>query len=166
MGGAVGMVIRDELHVARSGIVTRDRWTLAHELAHAHARRWGLPWRDERIVDQAAAELLLPAALVARHLSAGLDLPRLAAQCGTSLEATARRTIEIAPGVAAADYGEHARCYSTLPAGSHRLSRLAAALAGRARAHGRAKRIRLPAWVARAWSGPEAGAGVSVILRG
>lgn len=166
IGSVEGMLVRGEIHVLRTGVLTRDRWTLAHELAHAEAKAHGLDWRDEGLANACAAELLLPSRLMARHIQRGLDLPAVASLCSTSLEATARRAIEIVPGLAAADYGEHARLYSSLPAHSHRLSRLVAGLASRCRSHGRAKRIRLSSWVARGWSGPDRRAGIAVILRG
>lgn len=59
MGSATGLVICDELHVARSGIVKRDRWT--------------------------------PAALVARHISAGPRHPAPRALAATNGVGSARK---------------------------------------------------------------------------
>lgn len=166
LGPVDGMVIRDELHVAHSGTATRDRWTLAHELAHAEARRHRMDWRDDRLADLCAAELLIPSRLLSLHLRGELDLPAIAAWCGVSCEATARRAIELAPGLAVTTYDRQVRTYSSLPAPSRRLARLGVALARRSQEGGRPKRIRLSTWVARGWSYPEGPAGVAVILRG
>lgn len=166
LGPVDGMVIRDELHVAQSGALTRDRWTLAHELAHAEARRHGMDWRDDRLADQCAAELLLPSRLIALCLQEELDVPALAARCGVSYEAAARRVIEVAPGLAVATYGRMVRTYSTLPAPSRRLGRLGAALARRTQAAGQAKRIRTPRWIALSWPARQGLDAVSVVLPG
>lgn len=166
LGPVSGMVIRAEIHVARSGIPERDRWTLAHELAHAEARRRGMGWRDERLADQCAAELLLPSRLIALCLQEELDVPALAARCGVSYEAAARRVIEVAPGLAVATYGRIVRTYSTLPAPSRRLGRLGAALARRTQAAGQAKRIRTPRLIALSWPARQGLAAVSVVLPG
>lgn len=165
LGAARGFALLDEIHVARTADPTQDRWTLAHELAHAEARRHGMDWRDERLANACAAELLMPAAALRPWIADDLDLPAIAEVCGTSIEATARRAIELRPGYVSIVSELSERAYSTLGR-SRRIAAVAHGLAQRCRREGRSDRIRLPSWVARGWAVPDDAAGIAVILRG
>lgn len=168
LGTAAGFALPldGEIHVARSAIPTRDRWTLAHEIAHAEARRHGMDWRNERLANACAAELLMPAAALLPDIHIEPDIPALAAAYRTSLEATARRAIELRPGYVSIVSDSFERAYSTVGRPPRRIAVVAMSLARRCRTRGRSDRFRLPAWDARGWSAPDRSAGIAVILRG
>jgi hypothetical protein len=80
----------------------RNEWTIAHELAHLEL---GLPCgqdpAEERLVDRCAGALLIPSDVALPALAAGFDLGILVAACGTSLEGTAQRVLDLLPSAVA-----------------------------------------------------------------
>lgn len=168
LGSAAGFALPldGEIHVTRSANPARDRWTLAHEIAHAEARRHGMDWQDERLANACAAELLMPAAALHPLIQNDLDIPAIAAAYRTSLEATARRAIELRPGYMSVVSDSFERIYSTVGLPPRRVAVVALGLANRCRRRGRPGRFRLPLWDARGWIDHDERAGIAVILRG
>lgn len=165
LGAASGFALEDEIHVARTGMLARDRWTLAHEIAHAEARRHGMDWLDEGLANGAAAELLMPAAALRPIVSTDPDIPALAATYRTSLEAAARRTIDLRPGYVSIVSDSSERSYSSVGLPPRRIAAAAMGLARRCRRRGSIERFRFTSWDARGWIDDSQDVGIAVVLR-
>ena len=97
--GVFGAVRGRRILVARTQ-AARVRWTIAHELGHvAIGNRAGHDSEHaEALANRVAGALLIPRTLVA---AGPIDLPSLAARCGTSLEGTAHRLLDLVPSAVA-----------------------------------------------------------------
>lgn len=98
----------------------RNEWTIAHELAHLEL---GLPCghdpAEERLVDRCAGALLIPSDVAVPVIAGGFDLGLLSATCGTSLEGTAQRVLDLLPcAVAVRERGGKRRSRVSLLPGS------------------------------------------------
>lgn len=97
--GVFGAVRGRRILVARTH-AARVRWTIAHELGHVIIgdRAGHDAEHAEALANRVAGALLIPRAFVA---AGPVDLPELAARCGTSLEGTAHRLLDLVPSAVA-----------------------------------------------------------------
>lgn len=165
IGSALGFCWGSRIFVSRSGTPARDRWTLAHELAHAEADRRGLP-HDETFVDRCAGGLLMPGPALVGAIGTVLDLPSVSEFFGASIEATARRVIEVERALLAVH--DETRPASIVPARSIAapppLAQLAHDLARAAHREGKTQAARWRTWDVGAWATPGGYRGIALAV--
>lgn len=165
IGTALGFCWGDQIFVSRSGTEARDRWTLAHELAHAEADRREIP-HDEEFVDRCAGGLLMPSAALLRALGSVHDVPAVAEAFGVSIEATARRITEVEHALIAVHDLERAPLvlHPRVAAAPPPVAAITSTLARAAHRRSQTLSARWDAWQIGAWATPGGYRGIGLAL--